>query len=51
MISEFRQFYGDGDDQSLFAIWGSAGFLEISVNGGSAAKVLSAKRGDEVSLT
>jgi len=50
-ISEFRQFYGDGDDQSLFAIWGSAGFLEISVNGGSAAKVLGAKRGDEVSLT
>ena len=50
-ISEFRQFYGEGDDQSLFAIWGSAGFLEISVNGGSAAKVLAAKRGDEVSFT
>ena len=50
-ISEFRQFYGDGDDQSLFAIWGSAGFLEISVNGGSAAKVVGAKRGDEVSFT
>ena len=49
-ISEFRQFYGDGDDQSLFAIWGSAGFLEISVNGGSAAQVLGAKRGDEVSF-
>ena len=49
-ISEVRQFYGDGDDQSLFAIWGSAGFLEISVNGGSAAKVLGAKRGDEVGL-
>ena len=50
-LSEFRQFYGGGDDQSLFAIWGSAGFLEISVNGGSAAKLLGAKRGDEVSLT
>jgi len=50
-ISEFRQFYGDGDDQSLFAIWGSAGFLEISVNGGSAARVLGASRGSEVSLT
>ena len=50
-ISEFRQFYGEGDDESLFAIWGSAGFLEISVNGGSAAKVLCAKRGDEVSFT
>jgi S-adenosylmethionine hydrolase len=50
-ISDFRQFYGEGDDKSLFAIRGSAGFLEISVNGGSAAKVLGAKRGDEVSFT
>ncbi len=50
-ISEFRQFYGDGDDESLFAIRGSAGFIEISVNGGSAAQVLGAKRGDQVSLT
>jgi len=51
IISEFRQFYGEGDDESLFAIWGSAGFLEISVNGGSAAKILNAVRGDEVSFT
>ena len=50
-IREFRRFYGEGDDESLFAIWGSAGFLEISVNGGSAAQVLGVKHGDEVSLT
>jgi len=50
-ISEFRRFYGEGDDESLFAIWGSAGFLEISVNGGSAAEILHARRGDEVSFT
>jgi len=50
-ISEFRQFYGEGDDESLFAIMGSAGFVEISVNGGSAAKVLGAKRGDAVGWT
>jgi S-adenosylmethionine hydrolase len=50
-ISEFRQFYGEGDDKSLFAIWGSAGFLEISMNGGSAAQVLGARRDDEVSFT
>jgi S-adenosyl-L-methionine hydrolase (adenosine-forming) len=50
-ISEFRRFYGEGDGESLFAIWGSAGFLEISVNGGSAAKILHASRGDEVSFT
>ena len=49
-ISQFRQFYGEGDNESLFAIWGSAGFLEISVNGGSAADLLGAKRGDEVSF-
>lgn len=47
-ISEFRQFYGEGDSESLFAIWGSAGFLEISVNGGSAAQVLGVKRGDPI---
>ncbi|MEN3329918.1 MAG: hypothetical protein V7638_4725 [Acidobacteriota bacterium] len=50
-ISEFRRFYGEGDDESLFAIRGSAGFLEISVNGGSAAEILHARRSDEVSFT
>jgi S-adenosylmethionine hydrolase len=50
-ISEFREFYGEGVRESLFAIWGSAGFLEISVNGGSAAKILGAKCGDEVGFT
>jgi S-adenosylmethionine hydrolase len=50
-ISEFREFYGESDRESLFAIWGSAGFLEISVNGGSAAKILGVKCGDEVGLT
>lgn len=47
-ISEFREFYGAGARKSLFAIWGSAGFLEISVNGGSAAQVLGAKVGEAV---
>jgi S-adenosylmethionine hydrolase len=35
----------------LFGIWGSAGFLELSVRNGSAAKVLKAKRGDEVKVS
>jgi S-adenosylmethionine hydrolase len=47
-ISSFRDFYSDAPAKSLFAIWGSAGFLEISVNGSSAAQVLRAKRGDKV---
>lgn len=49
-IRKFRDFYGEGSANTPFAIWGSAGFLEISVNGGSAAKVLRAKRGDTVLL-
>lgn len=47
-IDSFREFYGEGSGEELFAIWGSAGFLEISVNGGSAAQVLGAKRGDPI---
>ena len=50
-IRKFRRFYGEESSRSAFAIWGSAGFLEISVNGGSAAKVLRARRGDIVLLT
>ncbi|HEU4872964.1 MAG TPA: SAM-dependent chlorinase/fluorinase [Pyrinomonadaceae bacterium] len=47
-IRNFRKFYGEELDSKPFAIWGSAGFLEISVNGGSAAKKLGIKRGDKV---
>ena len=50
-IDSFRHFYGEGSAQEIFAIWGSAGFLEVSVNSGSAAQVLCAKRGDVVSFT
>lgn len=48
-ITALRNFYGEASAGELFAIWGSAGFLEISVNGGSAAQVLDAKRGDTIS--
>ena len=52
VISAFRNFFGEnvGAADEPFAIWGSAGFLEIAVNGGSAAKVLAVKPGDEVEL-
>ena len=50
-ISAVRNFYGEASAGEVFAIWGSAGFLEISVNGGSAAQILGAKRGDAVSFT
>jgi S-adenosyl-L-methionine hydrolase (adenosine-forming) len=50
-IKVLREFYGEGKtDKSAFAIWGSAGFLEISVQSRSAAKKLKAKRGDTVTL-
>jgi S-adenosylmethionine hydrolase len=49
-IDNFRNFYGESSDSELFAIWGSAGFLEIAVNGGSAALTLGVKRGEAVVL-
>jgi len=50
IIRKFQNFYGESSGKSLFAIWGSAGFLEISVNGGSAAQKLGAKRADVIIL-
>jgi S-adenosyl-L-methionine hydrolase (adenosine-forming) len=49
-ISAFRNFYGEASPNEVFAIWGSAGFLEISINGGSAAQILGAKRADTIRL-
>jgi S-adenosyl-L-methionine hydrolase (adenosine-forming) len=49
-IRTFRDFYTDAPTNSLFAIWGSAGFLEISLNRSAAATRLGAKRGDPVIL-
>ena len=52
LISAYRNFFGEhlGEDDEAFAIWGSAGFLEIAVNGHSAAEILDAKRGDQITL-
>ena len=49
-IRQFRNFYGEDSTNTPFAIWGSAGFLEISVNGGSAANLLKVRRDDKVVL-
>lgn len=60
IIRQFRKFFADehppkaaqhGPKDELFAIWGSAGFLELSINGGSAATLLRARRGDPVVLS
>ena len=50
-IGDFRNFYGEDPSDTPFAIWGSASFLEISINGGSAATLLDAHTGTPVRLT
>jgi S-adenosylmethionine hydrolase len=50
LIRTFRDFYSSASSSELFAIWGSAGFLEISLNGSSAATALRAHRSDAVIL-
>jgi S-adenosylmethionine hydrolase len=56
-IHTVRKFFTDepgsqsGPSDELFAIWGSAGFLEIAVNRASAAELLKARRRDPVVLT
>jgi S-adenosylmethionine hydrolase len=49
-IRSFRRFYADADADARepFAIWGSAGFLEISALRASAARLLGARRGQTV---
>ncbi|HKO60216.1 MAG TPA: SAM-dependent chlorinase/fluorinase [Pyrinomonadaceae bacterium] len=48
-VNSFRQFYGEkSPGKELFAIWGSAGFLEISVQNKSAAAMLKVQRGATV---
>jgi S-adenosylmethionine hydrolase len=50
VVERFRRFFTDehGSEKEIFAIWGSAGFLELAVNGSSAARILNARRGDAV---
>lgn len=49
-ISSVRRYFAEGsdDEQNLFCIFGSAGFLEIAVQNSSGANVLNAHRGDDV---
>ncbi len=43
--------YGDGDPGEVILLEGSAGLLELAVNGGSAAKATGLRRGDTVRVT
>jgi S-adenosylmethionine hydrolase len=50
-ITSFRSFFAEeGTKEKLFAVWGSAGFLEIAALNRSAAKKLKIKRGDLIRL-
>jgi S-adenosylmethionine hydrolase len=50
VVRTFRRFYAEASDApaELFAIWGSAGMLEIVALNSSAAQKLGAQRGDPV---
>ncbi|HEX8423825.1 MAG TPA: SAM-dependent chlorinase/fluorinase [Pyrinomonadaceae bacterium] len=50
-ISSFREFYAGAPAGELFAIWGSAGLLEIAANCASAAQLLGASRGQPVRVS
>lgn len=49
-ISKLSQTYSQGAQGELLAVVGSSGFLEISVNKGSAARTLGLQRGAEVTV-
>jgi hypothetical protein len=49
-ITEIRSHYAEGAPGEVFAILGSMGFLEISANRGTAAKLLGITKGAEVAI-
>lgn len=53
VVSSFKNFFADvsKSEEEVFAVWGSAGFLEIAAANKSAAKLLNAKRGDAVMVS
>ena len=50
VITQLRQSYSEGKPSEIFAILGSSGYLEVAANRGSAAKLLNAGRGAEITL-
>lgn len=49
-LDELRSHYAGAPDEEPFLVWGSSGFLEISVNRGSAASRLGIEIGNAVHL-
>ncbi|HVQ38732.1 MAG TPA: SAM-dependent chlorinase/fluorinase, partial [Pyrinomonadaceae bacterium] len=50
VVKSFRNYFAEvtGSKDKVFAVWGSAGFLEIAAAQRSAAQILKVSRGDEV---
>ena len=46
IVKTIKKTYSDVEPGKILALWGSAGFLEISVNKGNAAEFLNCKIGD-----
>lgn len=53
VVKSFRNYFAEDtvSNDEIFAIWGSAGFLEIAVASESAAKILKAHRGEPVIIS
>ncbi len=51
VIKSFKRFFSEPGGDKLFGVWGSAGFLEVSANNKSAARLLGIKRGEPAVLT
>ena len=49
-VTSFRNFFAESQPNEIFAISGSAGFIEICVRNDSAAKLLNVERGQSVKL-
>ena len=49
-ITKLSQTYAQGAQNEPIAIVGSSGFLEVSINRGSAARTLNVQRGAEVTV-
>ncbi len=52
-VRTFRRFFAEGDMglREIFALWGSAGFLEIAAARAPAAHLLGVKRGQQVRVS
>lgn len=53
VVSDFRRFFADANDETgaPFALWGSAGFLELAAFRDSAARLLQLTRGQTIRVT